>query len=597
MSSIKNFDELVESVTRSRKRMRVYRENRRDMLRQYVGKHYSDGGTGERVPLNLLELAVNIYCSNLTGGVPKADVACFERELKPVAYMLELALDHLSKEIGLASTLRSALVESMFTCGIVKVGLTTGTEVELRGRRFDVGQPFADNVSFDNFVLDMTATEMDGVDYMGDRMELDFEMAMDSGLYDKKVLERIGGDSTSRGIDVEDGYRARDIGSGEGSQYGDTTGRWRDRVAVWELFLPKDNMVVCYAEANGEKLAEREWAGPENGPYHMLFYNEVPSNILPLSPMSLLMDLHELTNRVFTKLGRQADRQKTFTVVGPGAGSDGQRIVNVNDGEVIRVDDPGKVKEFTTGGPNQINMAFASTLRQYFSYFGGNLDSIGGLGAQAETVGQEKLISENSSRRLTLMRRKVLELAKNVMTDLGFYLWTDPMIELPLVKRIEGTDLEMPFTLTPELMEGDYYDYHIDVKPYSLVDITPAEKVAAMMEYLNFLSPYAPLLQQQGIELDFAKLTELYAKARGLDELSDIVKYAGGESNYLEDVEDKMSAPVKIRDLTKKYEHTYKNTGGMGAMEAGMMSAGMGAQGPSQMGDMGSMAQGTEGLA
>ena len=39
-----------------------------------------------------------------------------------------------------------------------------------------------------------------------------------------------------------------------------------------------------------------DWTGPPRGPYAVLGFNHVPSNIMPLPPVAIWQDLHDLAN-------------------------------------------------------------------------------------------------------------------------------------------------------------------------------------------------------------------------------------------------------------------------------------------------------------
>lgn len=51
----------------------------------------------------------------------------------------------------------------------------------------------------------------------------------------------------------------------------------------------------------GEPLRVVDWEGPESGPYHLLWYNEMPSNSFPLAPVTQWIDLNDGYNRVMRK--------------------------------------------------------------------------------------------------------------------------------------------------------------------------------------------------------------------------------------------------------------------------------------------------------
>ena len=54
--------------------LKPFRINRQNLLREYVGKNYSDNGATDRVPINLIELAMNIYLQRLVANDPAVAV-------------------------------------------------------------------------------------------------------------------------------------------------------------------------------------------------------------------------------------------------------------------------------------------------------------------------------------------------------------------------------------------------------------------------------------------------------------------------------------------------------------------------------------------
>ena len=70
------------------------------------------------------------------------------------------------------------------------------------------------------------------------------------------------------------------------------------------------------------------------------------------------------------------------------------------------MDDPQSINTFKFGGIDQQNLAFLLQVKNLFNYYGGNIDTLGGLGPQSSTVGQDRLISESASRRLADTRKR-----------------------------------------------------------------------------------------------------------------------------------------------------------------------------------------------
>ena len=411
----------------------------------------------------------------------------------------------------------------MFGMGIVKVGLTA-TGRDMSGFEHDPGQPFVDNVDFDDFVFDMTAKRWDQIQFSGNRYCCPYEAIVQSKMFGKKtkdVQPSIYQKTNEFGEE-----RIQQIGSGEG-YFGDEY--YSPIVELWDIWLPIENVVVTVqADDRGgisqsEPLRVVEWEGPEEGPFYTLGFGDVPGNLMPLAPVSLLMDLHEMANKVFRKVSRQADRQKTITVVQSGHESDGERIVETNDGDTIRSDRPEATREVRYGGVDQPTLAYLIQLKDMFVYMGGNLDALGGLGKMSDPAQQDQLISKSASDRIADMQETATKGVKNVVTALAKYLWYDPVATPTVLVKIPDTDYEVSAEFSPEIREGEIVEYELDIAPYSMVDRSPSEKAKTLGELMQgFVIPMAPILQQQGYKPDMGKFLELMAKYSTTEELTDM---------------------------------------------------------------------------
>lgn len=524
---------LRDSVKTSYRLLAPYRRHRVDALRQYVGMHWSDDGAADKVPVNFLELAIGIYSHHLASRVPRVLVTTPNMLLKPLAMNLQLALNRLisAEEIDLATTLRLAVVDAMFSMGIVKLGMMPGAEVEIGPEEVvDAGLPFAEVISLDDWVHDVTAKRWDTIQYCGNRYYLPVSEVKGSELYNQDSLKDVEPEPP-KAISSEGGdERAQALAGGiQGNN--DT---FRDKYEVMDLWIPGDNVVVTLLAGDNAigkaPLRVVEWQGPRRGPYHRLTFTDVPDSTMPLPPVALWMDLHDLSNRVFRKLGRQSDRQKTIGLVQRGGGeNDGDRVVKANDGEVIGVDNPQNFHEARFGGVDAPQIAFMLQIKDLFAYFGGNLDTLGGLSPMASTVGQEGLINENASKRMADMQNKVHAFDTAIVSDLGFYLWTDKVREYTFTKKSPIAGLSIESSLTPEDRASTPFSYYeINVQPYSMQDLPPSARLSAIQGFIqNVLVPLMPMAQAQGVQIKFEGLARKFAAYSGIeDDLDDFLEFA-----------------------------------------------------------------------
>jgi len=507
-----NFRDLRKAVDWSIRQLETPRRKRLEAIRQYVGSHYADGGTEKVVPTNFLELAVTIYVQQLAAHAPRAMVTANVPSLKPFAYSTEIAINQIPDEIGLASTLRRAVVEALFAFGVVKVGMAS-SGVSVLGH--DRGEAFADLTSIDNYFCDMSAKTRGGIQFEGDDYWLPVEAAR--AMYDGRDSEIEPDRHTVTGDNGEE--RAESISTDEGADL------FKEKVWLRDVWLPGRHKLCTYGVKSLKLFRVIDWDGPEGGPYKLLGFADVPGNLLPLPPVSLWRDLHELGNTLFRKLGRQADAKKTVIAFHGGDEEDVEALKKASDGEGIRYN-AKKPESITAGGIDAPTLAFYLQVRDLFSYFAGNLDTMGGLAPMTETVGQDKMLGEAASARLNYMRDQTLDFSRDIFKALAWYEWTDPVRERVIEKPVKGTTISVQSTWSEETREGNWLDYNFDIDSFSMQADTPAIRLQKIGQVLDrYVAPYVELLQQQGGQIDFKELLGLVSRLSNVPELNDIVKF------------------------------------------------------------------------
>ncbi len=561
-----NIRRLYDSIGYSRKSLKPFRQKRVDALEQYVGQNYSDDGPEDEVPLNLLELAVQTYKHLLAAKAPRELVTTPFRRLRNSALLLELALERLAEEIHLKETLQMAVFEALFSIGIVKIGLEHGGTVEIDGETHELGQPYCDVVHLDDWVHDCTATKWGEMMYRGNRYRIPLEDAKANPRFDRKIAAALKPSEFK--TDTEEGD-SKAAALSQSQRLGDA--EFMEMVDLWDIYLPRENMVLTLPLEDDttfdKPLGEVEYAGPEGGPYHRLAFSPVPQNAMPLPVVAPLMDMQLLINSLMRKLSRQAKRQKSFMPFRSGDEKDAQRIKKTRDGELVNVDNPDALKEVSVGGIDPRTLAFLIQTKQLFSYEAGNLDSLAGLGPQAKTLGQEKLISGSASKRIQEMSLTVTAFDDDVMKALAWYLWTDPFIQMPLTKRIEGTDMEVATAFTPEAREGDFLDYNFKMEPYSMTFMSPEDRLMVLNGVIERVTPFMPMMEKQGITFNVKAYLEAAERLTNVSEVRDMFIFSGATE------QDERPMIGKAPTKAPNSHHVYERVNRPGATEQGQDAA------------------------
>lgn len=504
-SSVKR---LRQAMTCSMRKLKPFREERMHGIRQMCGLHYGDNAAPDNVALNMVELGTNIYSRQVVARAPRIMASTDETSMRPEATDLEVAVNWRIKDMRLEFTLKEAFMEAMFCQGIVKVG-------------DDYSNPepnvFAMPVYFDDWIQDMESRRADEWTFCGNRYRLPLEDVQNDESLDRKLTRHLK-PSQMFGMGIENADRSNELTRGTEGIYDE----YIDHVELWDIWLPRERVVLTLSAEHEsmEPLRIAEWSGPKRGPYHILGLGDVPGNALPLAPVQLWIDLHELINRLFNKLSRQADRQKKNTLVSKNAQDDGEAYRQSGDGEMLGVNNPGDFTEIASGGIDNSNFAFMIQAQQLLKQLGGNWDSLGGLGAQTDTYGQDKLIAESSSQRLNDIRDRMTNFAMNIVTDIAEYEWKDPITEKRFKKKIPGTEYEVDVKWDPQTRSGDFFRFNIDIEQYSMQQQTPATKLNQFNQFMQgFILPSLPMMQQQGKGLNFDEIINIYAKWGDMPEL------------------------------------------------------------------------------
>lgn len=516
---------LTAAMRKARQSLQRFREERRAAVRQYVGRHWSEEGTRETVPVNLISLYVGIVGRTLIAKDPRVMLSTFDRNSKAAVKAMEQWVNREMKNMNLANTLQRVVVDALFSIGICKVALSTPQDAASVSWNLPAGQPFAERVDLDDFVFDVHARDFSEVSFIGHRYRVPLDSVRDSKLYSARRKELTA--SNDDPFNQEGDEKVSVLGRG----YNANAEEFEEHVDLWEVYLPRYRTVLTLedpldcGDEDYEPLRQQEWIGPDCGPYHILGYLCVPGNAMPKAPIQDLCDLHEFVNKTYRKLFRQADRQKSNTFVMGGADEDGSRVMSASDGEILRVDNPDKIKEVVMGGPNQGNFLLGQHAWELFSKMGGNLEMMGGLAPQSKTASQDKMLAASASGQIASMQQDTIGMAERVIRSLCWYFHYHPELVMKVKYSLPGLpDATIQRKVSPQQRSQiRFEDMDIEVDPYSMQQATPQTRVANIQAVLQQIQPFMQLAQAQGVMLDVNALLTKYAGYLDMPDLAEIL--------------------------------------------------------------------------
>jgi len=158
---------LERAIDKSFRDMDSLKDDRQLLLKEYNTCINNE----DKTVINKLFQMIDTYQRLLSSGEPKSLVSTTQQSLKPTAETLRLAINHLVKEINFSRNLNRVVLDALVGWGIMKTGMGKHPykNLEIEGEFFDPGQPFSKPVSIRHFVIDTAASELDQIDFIGDR--------------------------------------------------------------------------------------------------------------------------------------------------------------------------------------------------------------------------------------------------------------------------------------------------------------------------------------------------------------------------------------------------------------------------------------------
>lgn len=527
LSESRDVQRLSDAVTRSHAALRGFREKTTDAWRELGSKWYGDNDveSSSDAPLNYLDLARSIYTHHLAASNPQVLCTTHQEHLQGDALRRQLAVNKRIQEMDLEQTLQDAVGDALFNVGIVHLGLVDDGTVELQDFNARVGSLRAMPILFDYWVHDMEARRWEECAFMGDRCRVTRDVAEErqkSGYWDPGVRLQFRGLRDETEYDrpeTEDIAHDRDA---DDSLY--------EYVDVWRLWLPPMNRIIELCADAGQKKILRDvaWEGPKGGPYHILDFARIPGNVMPVAPVLAWRSLCKIANKLYRKLGDQGLRQKNVAIAQKGADSDARVIKDLMDGEVALLDNPQSVEEFSYGGISEKTLLFLTDAVNRLSYFAGNLDTLGGLSTQADTLGQEQLLAGQSSKRVEYMVKRVMRFTTRLVRDIAWYQDTDPFANEQMQYTIPGTSLDIPMQYSADTRKGDFLDFDYQLVPYSMQPQSPSQRIQSIaMLFERFIAPMLPQMEAQGMYIDVQTFVQLLSQYANLPELGEVIRSSG----------------------------------------------------------------------
>jgi len=410
------------------------------------------------------------------------------------------------------NTRKNALVGIGATvCGIASKNNSKFSEPN--GYLEDPGKFFVENIPVEDFIWDVCAADWDKCRFFGHFQRVNKEWAMTCGLYDKSKIELIEPiDKTNRSRPMADYVDSNRI-----------TEKYLEEIEILHLWLPREGRIIALpggmystnSDTTTNLLRDDKWEGPESGPYDIEVFFTANDTTIPISMLGQMYDLSVSQNDVISKIIDRSLREKDHPV---GSFRDKEYLMAIRDAkdlEPLMADDAANLKSIHVGGPTATSFTTHNMTMDLTNRAGQNPDIMGGIGEQADTLGQSQMLHGSSNVKFSDLKKTDIDFIKSICWKCAFYLWKDVVAEFDVTTYSDG-DITIVERWDSTYREGELENYKIDLELYNEENDNPDaqyQNISALIQ--EFVLPFSQVAMEQGKAPNVDRLTEIVAGAKG----------------------------------------------------------------------------------
>lgn len=497
------------------KKNEAIQKHQNKLLELWASGFFDSGYSREHL-INLIDRGVYTIVPYLVEGNPRVMVETLAVNYKPWAYTTQLALNFLLEKMKFADRVLIPLaINSMFGAGITRTFTEYNRTISLENEVIKSGAPAVKVIHDSDYIGDPLAKSREDFVFEGDIYRLPTDYAKE--LFAAKINGKQIADYIYPDCKLATEFKPEQI---HDPNFNIQKFALRDMTTFIDIYLYDENVTVTIMP-EGQKariLRTVEEDGPEESPYDYLGYKYFPGCSTPIPPAWFWHDQDVSMNIVARTAREQAESQKDILLADNAHKDLAEKVESARNMDVILTQDPKEsVLPVSFGGMNQQNLPWMAFVENVFSKSGGTSDIMAGRGADAPTLGQEKLLFQNAGRIINNMGTRFHECMTSIIKKLAWRVWTDPTVYIPVVKEIPGVaNFTEVFSQADKV--GDFYDFVFSVEPYSTQRMSPELKYQRLMTLASqWILPTLQIASQQGATFNIPEATKRMASFLGLD--------------------------------------------------------------------------------
>jgi hypothetical protein len=510
----------------------------KEMIDRFSGPAYLDSGsmdTASNDPENFAYSMVGLILPKLVYDSPRVEIEADD----PIAdgftsETLEAAMNRWTVRSSLRQTLQRIGTDMLFSWGIAMVT----REPEGSMRRIDPHHmgttPRVYRISPEHFIMDPAADAFEDSRFLGHSYAMDLddlkERAKEDDDYDKDVIEELTAGTGN------DDFRFK---YGERREITD-----REEVLVTELWVPEleaeghpkdgkhNGTIYVLAEgAEGEVSIiskPKPYYGPPTGPYSIFGTFTVPGDQHPLGPLTAADGLIRELNHHLKSMGTSAAAYRRLVGVDARAAKLAQDIANKPDLFVVPIEnlDKDRVVHMEFGGVTPQQITYAEMTQNRLDRLTGLSEVMRGNIHGDTTATEVTTAASSAGIRVAWMQQQFAEATSKVLWTVGWYLWHDDQIEMPLGNeglKITGGGRTLKWKGG---REDNYAAMSIKVQAHSMQRVDEALQQKRSVELLQLVMQVGQMIPTMPF-IDWNKLIDNIGDTLNMPDLGKIINARG----------------------------------------------------------------------
>jgi len=512
-----------------------------DQVDRFAGSAYKDSYVGAGMstsgdPENFAYSYIGLVLPKLVYDVPRVEIEADDPIMDGVtAELLESAMNRWCMRSSLRKSLTRVGTDMLFMWGVTMVTREPVSSLRRVDPHHMGTTPRVYRISPEHFILDPAADSFEDARYMGHSYACDKEdllaMAEEDSTYDVDAIKELEVDTGVNDYMHKYGQK-REVPA-------------REEIIVTEVWVPEleledhpkdgkhNGTIYTIAEAGDGDLkiiAEpRPFFGPPTGPYTLFGAYPVPSDQFPLGPLTAADQLISELNMHLRSMGTSAAAYRRMVAVDSTASKLAQDIANKPDLMVVPVDnlDKDKVVQLEMGGVTQQQIGYTELTQNRLDRLTGLSEVMRGNIHGDTTATEVSTAAASAGVRTSWLQQQFAEAVSEVLWNVGWYLWHDNQIEMPLGK--EGMKIMGGSTVKWQGGRKDSYAaMSLRVQAHSMQRVDEALQQKRTVELLQLVMQVGSAAPTMPF-VDWTKLLETVGDSLNMPDLGNIINMKQAE--------------------------------------------------------------------